>query len=211
MMRRIGLVLLWGGFLVGAFVSVRHTTSIEWPLYVAAAVVGVVGVVILRRESAAAGAEATRVQRALVVMRDRLRTIGDELAALRETPPGVYEVKDVIDAKLAVALGEFADAREAMIPAFGLEAYADVMTAFAGAERLINRAWSASADGYAVEVETCLERADDSMRRAIERFRAADARAGNDASPASDADDAQDAEPAGGAKGSAAAEDSAPA
>ena len=41
---------------------------------------------------------------------------------------------------------------------FGLAAFADVMTAFASGERSINRAWSASADGYFDEAESCLER-----------------------------------------------------
>ena len=43
-----------------------------------------------------------------------------------------------------------------MIDQFGLEAYARVMTRFASAERNINRAWSASADGYRDEVVRCL-------------------------------------------------------
>ena len=68
----------------------------------------------------------------------------------------VYGVKDRIDGDMAENMANFADARESMIPAFGLTAYAEVMTRFAGGERLVNRAWSASADGYLDEVVTCL-------------------------------------------------------
>ena len=57
---------------------------------------------------------------------------------------------------LMVDLGEFVDARETMIPRLGMQAYADVMSAFATGERQINRAWSASVDGYVDEVRVCV-------------------------------------------------------
>ncbi len=42
---------------------------------------------------------------------------------------------------------------------YGLQAYADIMSSFAAAERYLNRCWSASADGYVDEVHTYLDRA----------------------------------------------------
>ena len=89
----------------------------------------------------------------------------------------VYEIKDRIDEQLAPELASFADAREAMIPSFGMQGYADVMTRFAGAERMINRAWSASADGYIDEVWKCLERASALLDEAGERFTALEVQA----------------------------------
>ena len=56
---------------------------------------------------------------------------------------------------------------------FGLQTYANVMSAFAASERLINRTWSASADGYVDEVRTCLALAEDEMRSAQTQLRAA--------------------------------------
>jgi len=53
---------------------------------------------------------------------------------------------------------------------FGLPAYAGIMTEFATAERSINRAWSASADGYIDEVWLSLDRAQRRMHRAKELF-----------------------------------------
>jgi hypothetical protein len=44
-----------------------------------------------------------------------------------------------------------------------LQRYADVMSRFATAERLINRSWSASVDGYVDEVWSCTERAETMM------------------------------------------------
>jgi hypothetical protein len=42
---------------------------------------------------------------------------------------------------------------------FGMQGYADVMSAFAAGERYINRVWSASTDGYEDEVRRYIERA----------------------------------------------------
>lgn len=49
---------------------------------------------------------------------------------------------------------------------FGLQNYADVMSAFAAGERYVNRVWSASTDGYVDEVRTYLIRATDQFRDA---------------------------------------------
>ena len=46
---------------------------------------------------------------------------------------------------------------------FDLKTYADVMTEFASAERSINRAWSAAADGYIDEINLCIDRSYDHL------------------------------------------------
>ena len=67
-------------------------------------------------------------------------------------------------------LDTFVDARETMIPRIGLQSYADVMSAFAGSERLINRAWSASADGYADEALDFLDKTEEQFVEAKAQF-----------------------------------------
>ena len=47
----------------------------------------------------------------------------------------------------------------ALIQRFGLTVFADVMTQFSSAERFVNRAWSASADGYMNEASSCIRQA----------------------------------------------------
>ena len=61
-----------------------------------------------------------------------------------------------IDAELMEDIDTFVEARESMIPKLGMQRYADIMSPFANAERLLNRAWSASADGYVDEVRNCI-------------------------------------------------------
>jgi hypothetical protein len=63
-------------------------------------------------------------------------------------------------------INSFVEARESMIPRLGMQNYADIMSPFATGERLLNRAWSASADGYVDEVRDCIHGAREELRRA---------------------------------------------
>ncbi|MCA9718607.1 MAG: hypothetical protein H6713_22285 [Myxococcales bacterium] len=165
-------MLLWVGVLLTSFVSVREAASIDWLLYGVTAAVGVAGVVLLRLTAGVGASEADKLRAGIDAMRASLTALRERLTGIEERRQtlDVYEIKDRIDEQLAPELASFADAREAMIPSFGMQGYADVMTRFAGAERMINRAWSASADGYVDEVWICLERASGLLDEARARF-----------------------------------------
>jgi hypothetical protein len=180
MMRLCGHLLLWFGFLLGAFVAVRSAevagdpwSTISWPTYAIALFTAVLGVIVLRITKRAMGSDSQAGTAAAI---DEMATI---LARLRKTVDGwnassaeipVYAVHGKIDDQLSDDLGRFADLREALIVEFGLDRYAQIMTEFALAERTINRTWSASADGYVDEVRTCLTRAAAHLSAACQRL-----------------------------------------
>ncbi len=166
--RVVGHVLLWLGFLAGAFVAVRSVevdgapwSTISWPAYGVAMFVAIVGVVVLRASKTAVGVDSAEEAGAI----DQLEAILTRIQSTVEHwsrqshEINVYDFHSMIDETLADDLGQFADLRETMIPEFGLDHYARIMTEFALAERTLNRTWSASADGYVDEVRTCLGRA----------------------------------------------------
>jgi len=157
-MRLLGHVLMWAGVLLASFVSVSQVAAIGWASYAGALALGLCGVLLLRLTAKSALHQEHQVGEDLAIMRAALTNILVTLDELvdADTRIDVYGIKDRIDDDMAEHLASFADARESMIPAFGLSPYADVMTRFAGGERLVNRAWSASADGYLDEVVTCL-------------------------------------------------------
>ena len=173
-MRNLGHVLMWVGFLATAFVAMQQSDQINWTNYVFTALVGVAGVVLLRRTAGAAARQTHVVQSNLATLE---KTLSEALAAVKQMNANkddiyVYDVHGRIDADVAAQMADFADARESMIHGLGLAEYADVMDHFARGERFLNRAWSASADGYINEVwdsmnkcETELRTADDALRR----------------------------------------------
>jgi hypothetical protein len=179
MVRLTGHILLWLGFFVGAFYMVRSVevegnpwSTIDWRFYIGAVVVGCIGVVILQVTARSAGTQSHKLDEDMQTLTQTLNRVLEKLDAMiveRETV-SVFAIHEWIDRELAVDLGKFADARKAMMHRFGLPAYAGIMTEFATAERSINRAWSASADGYIDEVWLSLDRAQRRMHRAKELF-----------------------------------------
>ncbi|MCX4241054.1 hypothetical protein [Paraliomyxa miuraensis] len=174
--RRLGHVFLWVGVIGGSFVAVRDPSAVHWPAYGAMAALALGGVVLLRKTAAQASGTADQVAQRVERLRDALVRADEELRALHEElvaqgeGADPYAVHERLDARLAEPLAVFADEREAMIPSFGLAVYGEVMTRFAAAERLVNRTWSASADGYIDEVRTCVAQAHALMAEARERF-----------------------------------------
>lgn len=171
-MRKLGLVLLLAGFFGAAFVSVRRGDSaelqwetVEWSWYAPSFLVGVVGVILLRVSDRGLRTHPHKLEANLKIMEDALHNLVGLLAQMnahRDTI-AVHDVHTRIDEELASRLTGFVEARESLIPLYGLQAYAELMTEFAGAERNINRAWSASADGYIDEVWICLTEAQRQM------------------------------------------------
>jgi hypothetical protein len=181
-LRLCGHLLLWIGFLCGALVAVRNTenaaspwSTISWPAYCAALGVAVIGVVLLRSTKRTARLGSRTHADDVEQMDAALRRLSEQLQAWRtdEAKPSVHDMHRQIDQRLSDDLALFANLRESLIDAFGLQNYAAIMTEFALAERTINRMWSASADGYVDEVELCLERAVEHVGAAIQRLETA--------------------------------------
>lgn len=171
-MRRAAYALIALSFLASAYVAVLDVREVDWPLLVGALAPGVLGLVLVR---VAKAQEAGDVQRRTASLQ-KLETSMGEIVRLVDAlwdereEVGAYDFKDRIDAELVGPIGEFVEAREAMIDAFGLQAYADVMSEFASAERFLNRAWSASTDGYIDEVTRSLERSREQFHSAAQKY-----------------------------------------
>lgn len=82
----------------------------------------------------------------------------DALAAAAEVEPA-HAVLAHIEALNAEGPDRVGAAFEAIAARVGFAAYADVMAPLATAERLLNRAWSAAADGHAPECRASIEAA----------------------------------------------------
>lgn len=173
-MKAFALILIGAGFVLGALVAVLEVESVAWLPFTAALVMGLAGIILFKRLQHAGASDAAHVEGSLNTLTTALDNISGNLDALverkREIPP--HQFRFEIDRLFREDLNDFADARYSMQHAFGLQAYADIMSAFAAGERYINRVWTASADGYIDEVLTYLERAQQQFHEAREAFSA---------------------------------------
>ena len=168
-MKNLGGILLTIGFLSGAYFSVSQATSVPWVLYGISAFLMLMGMIALhaarKNELEQAGAQQ---EADIDVLRACLASLTEKVRGFeaRSTDEDQLQVYTRIDEELMEDINTFVEARESMIPRLGMQRYADVMSPFANAERLLNRAWSASADGYVDEVRLCIGSARSELEKA---------------------------------------------
>ncbi len=97
-----------------------------------------------------------------------LHAAAETLHRLRDGVPPA-DLLNGLDDLQKTHLNAFVEARPQLIARLGLARFAEVMDAFAAAERHINRAWSATADGVPEEARESLRRASELLQLAIDR------------------------------------------
>lgn len=158
-MKHLGAVLLTLGFLAGAYFSVAQVATVDWKLYGVCLGLMVFGMIFLRMAAGAALEQAGDKHASdIAVLQQSLSSLIDKVRGFesRSSDEDQLTVHQRIDDELMDDINTFVDARESMIPKLGMQRYANVMSPFANGERLLNRAWSASADGYVDEVRSCI-------------------------------------------------------
>jgi hypothetical protein len=160
-----------------AYVRVKEFAWSRWPTrwwFVLACGGLLAGGLIIRRETrrqtaaAADRAASEGPEAALSSIRD---TVARLLAEWTATEPEtrLARVLDRIGRAQRVDVPAVAAGRELLVARFTLGGYAQIMDAFAAAERQLNRAWSAAADGIEDEALICLRRADEMLGHLTER------------------------------------------
>lgn len=133
-------------------------STIDWKVYVAGAMVGLLGVVILRLSINSIDTETDRSFDRFTTLEQALDKLQHGLTDMNHKFDDLIpeEIVEMIDDQLVLHFNDFADARNSITQRYGLSVFADVMSEFATAERYTNRAWSAAADGYMDEANACL-------------------------------------------------------
>jgi energy-coupling factor transporter transmembrane protein EcfT len=166
--KNFALLSIMAAFLAGAFISVLDPTQVNWNWFIPVLALGLAGLYIFRKAHHGEARASHRLSGDLQILESSLENILGNLETINADSFNlpVYEARFEIDRLLREDLNNFANARESMKHLFGLQHYADVMSAFAAGERYINRVWSASTDGYVDEVHSYLDRATRQFREA---------------------------------------------
>jgi hypothetical protein len=160
-MSAAGYLMTIVAFLGGAFLASLDPTEVQWGYFIPCLAIGAVGVFLIKRSNMQHARSHETLANNRGHIEDSLdRIIGelDSLDAGKDAIPP-YELRFEIDKRFRTDLNRFVEARETLAHIYGLQAYADIMSAFAAGERYLNRVWSASADGYADEARDYIGRA----------------------------------------------------
>jgi hypothetical protein len=171
-MKKAGYFLITAAFLVGAFLTSLDHQKVSWEYFIPTIVVGFIGVILVRVAGKKVSHTEEKFSENISNIESSLNNILDKLAKLNEekTKMNPYDVRHKIDELLIDDLNTFVDARETIGHVYSLQAYAEVMSSFAGGERYLNRTWSASADGYIDEVNSSLDKALEQFKDAKEKL-----------------------------------------
>jgi len=166
--KTVTLFAIMASFLAGAFICVLDPNQVDWSWYTPVLTIGVIALFMYRKAHHTEAKASDRLSGNLQILDTSLANILKNLETINadSTNLPVYEARFEIDRLLREDLNNFANARESMKHVFGLQNYADVMSAFSAGERYINRVWSASTDGYVDEVHNYLDRATQQIREA---------------------------------------------
>ena len=175
-MKLFGSILLTLGFLAGTYVTVAHESSVDWLPYglcIGCMLVGMILLQIARSNEAKEGGEKQELD--INVLKQSLGSLITKVRGLESATSDEEQLQmhSRIDNELMDDINSFVEARESMIPRLGMQTYANVMSPFATGERLLNRAWSASADGYVDESRSCIQKAREELERAKQLLEAA--------------------------------------
>ena len=170
-MKKIGYILITAGFLAGALTAVTDITTVNWVYFLPALAAGFAGVIMVRLFDYRHKSSGKKLTGHLSDIETSLTKIVKNINRLNseKDTPDTCRVRTKIDELLTEDLTAFIDARNAICRVYGLGEYADVMSYFASAERAVNRAWSASTDGYTNEVRSSLQKACDHFTTVLEK------------------------------------------
>lgn len=162
-MKNIGYLLITIGFLSGAYLTVLDSRLVQWLPFVITLILGFAGVALVRIGGRQHSHHEDKLAANIAVIEKSLTNLVEKTTRLNEQKNAIntYDMRHRIDEELLEDLDAFAEARETISHVYGLRAYADIMSHFAGGERYLNRVWSASADGYIDEVNEYIQRARD--------------------------------------------------
>jgi len=159
--KQIGYVMIALSFLGGAFITSLDALTVNWQIFLPVMAAGILGVITvnkaIKKEAHSDGVLSTNLGN-IESSIDRIVANLVELNNDKKSIPP-YEIRFEIDKKFREDLSLFADSRRSLGHRYGLQPYAEVMSAFAAGERYINRVWSASADSYIDEVMLYLDKA----------------------------------------------------
>ncbi len=181
--KHISLLMIMAVFLAGAFIAVLDPVTVNWAWMGSNLTIGVIALYLYRRAHHSEARAGHRLSGNMQILEQSLNKVAANLGDLcnRKDELPVYEARFEIDHLFREDLNNFANARETMIHVFGMQKYADVMSAFAAGERYINRVWSASTDGYEDEVRQYLEKARNQFEEANGLFKKLQSEASLDA------------------------------
>ena len=164
-------------FVIGIVVSILGSAKVPaetggWPdtlpLFALGVTLSIVGLVLWRRATAAQAREEASAVESANDPYVLLQGITEPLDALKADIDGLdtETLSTRVDEILNGFVLPFAEVRQVLVDRLGMEKGAEVLVIVAFGERLLNRVWTAAADGHLPEAQACFPEAYEAFEEA---------------------------------------------
>ena len=171
-MKLFGYFLIGIGFVGAVVIASIDKVIINWFAFALFVIVGIVGVALVRVAMHKHAKGEDKLSNDIGVVDKSIHNLvtNIEVFSKEKESMEVYDLHKKIDELFVKDLDNFAEARESIIHIYDLQRYADLMSHFAAGERYLNRAWSASADGYIDEAHTYIDKSAEQFKITRDHF-----------------------------------------
>lgn len=181
-MYRISQILFVAGTILAIASAAKMPEKVgdfpdTWPVAVAGAILAAIGVGLWRLqvrkalEAVKSGETATDGPNAAQLLTDMQAPMAELTESAGAMDATALEAK--VDELMEAWVLPFAEARQQIIDRFGMATGAEILVTVAYGERMLNRVWSAAADGHLPEARACVPEATDALAEAARLLEAA--------------------------------------
>ena len=163
-MSQVGFLVFVVGIAIAISGGAKLPVDGDWPdtvpLFLVGCAISLLGLVIWRKALAAlatsheASSEKQDALSLLNALMEPAKKLGEEIDSL-----GEEAINSRADTLIETYVLPFAEDRNSIIQEFGMDVGADALCTMAFGERMLNRVWSASADGHVQEARACFPQA----------------------------------------------------
>jgi len=171
-MKLFGYFLIGIGFVGAVVIASIDKVVINWFAFALFVIAGIVGVTLVRVAMHKHAKGEDKLSNDIGVVDKSIHSLVTNMEAFSKDKENieVYDLHEKIDELFVEDLDSFAEARESIIHIYDLQRYADLMSHFAAGERYLNRAWSASADGYIDEAHIYIDKSAEQFKITRDHF-----------------------------------------
>jgi hypothetical protein len=169
-MKKLAFVLIILSLILSSVFSIQDTTLVEWNYFIPSIFIGIIGIFILKRKAKLYKNDFEKQKTSIDDLKNSLNNIINNFSKIEFNEYTINNLNNILDDLFLNDINIFINSRNVIKHRFGILEYSKIMSHFAAAERLLNRAWSASIDSYIDEVRKSLASSNSEFKLALDEL-----------------------------------------
>jgi len=169
-MKKLAIFLLVISVILSSLVSLQNLEKVAWLYFIPSLCLGFIGLIIIKFKNKKDKKEAVSNTNNFYDIKTSLTNIVYNLKTIKVEENNLNNLNKVLDNLFLNDINKFIESRYLIKYKFGVLSFSNVMSHFAAGERLLNRAGSASTDGYFEETVNSIEAANYEFKLCLDEY-----------------------------------------